>query len=259
MTCNPHWPEIERELKEGQKAQDRHDLVARVFKQKKDQLMKDLKTGDLLGEVVAHMHVIEFQKRGLPHAHILSILAEGDRTLTPDLVDGIVVAELPPAPEDTDDPSEAAQRKRLQDIVLTNMVHGPCGAENPSCPCIENGRCTKNFPKEFKKKTTVDSDSYYATYRRRAPRDGGRKLVCPKTGRTIDNRWIVPYNPYLSLRNNCHINIERCTSPKAAKYLYKYITKGSDRAMVSTEVEGQPRDEIADYEDLRSVGSSEAA
>ena len=29
--------------------------------------------------------------------------------------------------------------------------------------------------------------------------------------------------------------------------------------MVSTEVEGQPRDEIADYEDLRSVGSSEAA
>jgi hypothetical protein len=259
MTCNPHWPEIERELKVGQKAQDRPDLVARVFKQKKDQLMQDLKTGDLLGEVVAHMHVIEFQKRGLPHAHILIILADGDRTLTPELVDSIVVAELPPAPEDTDDPSEAAQRKRLQDIVLTNMVHGPCGAENPSCPCMENGRCTKSYPKEFKKKTTVDTDSYYATYRRRAPEDGGRQMVCSKTGRKIDNRWIVPYNPYLSLRNNCHINIERCTSPKAAKYLYKYITKGSDRAMVATEIEGQPRDEIADYEDLRSVGSSEAA
>ena len=73
--------------------------------------MQDLKTCDLLGEVVAHMHVIEFQKRGLPHAHILIILADGDRNLTPDIVDSIVVAELPPGPEDTYDPSEAAQRK----------------------------------------------------------------------------------------------------------------------------------------------------
>ena len=46
------------------------------------------------------MHVIEFQKRGLPHAHILIILAENERSLTPELVDSIVVAELPPNPED---------------------------------------------------------------------------------------------------------------------------------------------------------------
>ena len=35
MTCNPKWPEILNGLKEGQTAQDRPDLVARVFKQKK--------------------------------------------------------------------------------------------------------------------------------------------------------------------------------------------------------------------------------
>jgi hypothetical protein len=58
---------------------DRPDLVARVFKQKKDQLMNDLIVGEVLGKVVAHMHVIEFQKRGLPHAHILLILAAQDR------------------------------------------------------------------------------------------------------------------------------------------------------------------------------------
>ena len=34
MTCNPHWPEIKEQLKPGQTAQDRPDLVARVFKQK---------------------------------------------------------------------------------------------------------------------------------------------------------------------------------------------------------------------------------
>ena len=52
--------------------------------------------------------------------------------------------------------------------------------------------------------------------------------------------------------------MELCCSPKAAKYLFKYVTKGSDRAMVHTELEGQPRDEIEDYKDTRSVGSSEA-
>ena len=58
-------------------------------------------------------------------------------------------------------------------------------------------------------------------------------------GRTVDNRWIVPYNPFLSLRYNCHINIEKCTLPTAAKYLYKYMKKGSDRAMDAMGMEGQ--------------------
>ena len=261
MTCNPNWQEIKDQLKEGQNAQDRPDIVARVFKLKKDQLMQDLKSGHLLGKVVAHMHVVEFQKRGLPHVHILIILADNDREMTPEMVDDIVVAELPPDPDEEVDIAKALELKRLQDIVLTNMIHGPCGTENPGCPCMEAGRCTKNFPKEFCKETIIDQDSNYATYRRRSPEDGGRQVVCPKSNRIIDNRYVVPYSPFLLLRFNCHINVERCTSPKATKYLYKYVTKGSDRAMVSAVVEeepGKPRDEIAEYEDLRSVGSSEA-
>ena len=78
----------------------------------------------------------------------------------------------------------------------------------------------------------------------------------------LDNRWIVPYSPYLSLRYNCHINVEVCMSPLAAKYLFKYVTKGEDRAMIRAEVETDGEetvDEISDYIDLRSVGSSEAA
>ena len=139
------------------------------------------------------------------------------------------------------------------------MVHGPCGADNPKCPCMENGCCSKKHPKPFQKQTVVDPDNNNPTYRRRAPEDGGRQIVCKKSGCTVDNPMVVPYNPFLSLRMNCHINNEKCTSPKASKYLYKYLTKGSDRAMVATWVEGQQRDEISQYEDLRSVGSSEAA
>ena len=260
MTCNSKWPEITENLEVGQKAQDRPDLVARVFKQKKDQLMHDLISGEILGKVVSHMHVIEFQKRGLPHAHILIILANNDRTMTPEEVDMAICAELPPDPEEADNEEEAKQRRRLQDIVFSNMVHGPCGADNPSCPCMESGKCTKKYPKPFQKKTIVDPDSNNPIYRRRSPEDGGRQIVCPKTGCTIDNRWVVPYSPFLSLRYNCHINNEKCTSAKASKYVYKYVTKGSDRAMVATSVEGQQQtDEISNYEDLRSIGSSEAA
>ena len=255
MTCNPKWPEIAEQLLPGQAPQDRPDIVARVFKQKKDQLMKDLTSGQLFGQVVAHMHVTEFQKRGLPHEHILLILANCDRPLTPESVDEVVVAEIPPIQGHDTDPEDGPS---LEEIVLLNMVHGPCGQENPSSPCMENGKCTKGYPKEFLKKTVVDPDNFYAIYRRRSPSDGGRSVTHPKSGKIIDNRWIVPYNPHLSSRFNCHINVECCSSPKAAKYLYKYVTKGNDRAMVATETEDQPRNEIMEYEDLRSVGSSEA-
>ena len=42
-----------------------------------------------------------------------------------------------------------------------------------------------------------------------------------------------------------------------SKYVYKYITKGPDQAMVTTEVD-QMTDEIKDYEDMISVDSSQA-
>ncbi len=50
----------------------------------------------------------------------------------------------------------------------------------------------------------------------------------------VDNRWVVPYNPALLKHFNCHINVEYCGSIRAIKYIYKYIYKGYDRAVVST-------------------------
>ena len=262
MTCNPQWPDISSQLGETQTPQDRPDIVARVFNERKDRLLHYLTVAHVLGRTVAHLWVIEFQKRGLPHAHILIILDNHAITATPDQVDSIVCSELPPDPAATDDPEIKTRRQTLQNIVVTSMIHGPCGAANPLSPCMENGRCTKGFPKEFQPRTIMDTNNSYPVYRRRHPDDGGRKITNPTTGRQIDNSWVVPYSPFLSLRYNCHINVEVCVSPTAAKYLYKYVTKGPDRAMVSAEVDGQqvaaPTDEIQQYEDLRSVGSSEA-
>ncbi|WP_416879511.1 AAA family ATPase [Litorimonas sp.] len=262
MTCNPHWKEITDHLQPGQAAQDRPDIVARVFKRAKDQLLNDLIKGGVLGRTVAHLSVIEFQKRGLPHVHILLILDNSDRPKTPQDIDNIICAELPPDPEDTDDPEEKLQRQRLQQIVTDNMVHGPCGDRNPQCVCMEDGVCTKKYRKEFQSETILNPENNFPVYRRRHPDHGGRKIdIQRRRGGPVfevDNRDIVPYNPLLLLRYNCHINVESCLSPMAAKYLYKYITKGHDRSMVRTEVEGEQRDEIQEYEDLRSVGSCEA-
>ena len=79
MTCNPNWSEITGELRPGETVQNRPDLVARVFKQKKDQLIKDIKSKKVFGKVPAILWVIEYQKRGLPHIHLLVILSNDDR------------------------------------------------------------------------------------------------------------------------------------------------------------------------------------
>ncbi len=70
FTCNPKWKEITDTLLSGQTTKDRPELVTRVFNLKLDALLKDIKDG-VLGNVIAKIWVIEFQKRGLPHTHFV--------------------------------------------------------------------------------------------------------------------------------------------------------------------------------------------
>ena len=77
-TCNPKTKEITENLKNGEQAEYRPDLVSRVFKLHLAELLNDIKNRHVLSVPVAHVHVIEFQKRGLPHCHMLIILREED-------------------------------------------------------------------------------------------------------------------------------------------------------------------------------------
>ena len=63
-TCNPEWPELVDELRRvgASHWSDRPDLVARVFKLKMEKLLDDLTQRHVLGHVIAHMHVVEWQK-----------------------------------------------------------------------------------------------------------------------------------------------------------------------------------------------------
>ena len=69
MTCNPEWPEIKSRLLPGQDACDIPDVVARVFKNRLQRLIHILKTK--MGTVTYMTSSNEFQKRGLPHSHIV--------------------------------------------------------------------------------------------------------------------------------------------------------------------------------------------
>ena len=57
-TTNPTWPEIQREMKPNEKAHDRPDLVARIFKIKLKQLLADMWAGKCFGTAVYVVGVI---------------------------------------------------------------------------------------------------------------------------------------------------------------------------------------------------------
>ena len=164
ITCNPEWPEIVEACR-GEPSWKRPDIQNRVFHMKLRELLDDLLNKQVLGRVASYVWVIEFQKRGLPHSHLLITMVEQDKPKNADDYDKVVCAEIP-------NPDSYSQ---LYSIVTKHMIHGPCGKEyNPHCPCIEKdtGLCTKNFPKKFCDETKDEEDSY-PEYRRRSPEKGG--------------------------------------------------------------------------------------
>ena len=94
FTCNTKWEEITQSLLLGQVASDRPDLVSRVFQMEQKELISDLEKG-LLGQPIGKVWVVEFQKGGLSHVHMLVILHEESKMRTPDAIDTMVLPELP--------------------------------------------------------------------------------------------------------------------------------------------------------------------
>ena len=152
MTCNPMWPEIQSNLRPGQTPSDNSDLLARVFKLYLDKLVDDLWLHKILGKAITKIQVIEFQKRGFPHAHILIKVANEDELNTADEIDQLISAEIP----------DPIALPLLYETVTTCMLHGPCTPGR----CIKNGACTKKYPKHFREHTTIGVGGY-PQYRRR--------------------------------------------------------------------------------------------
>ena len=72
--------------------------------------------------LLAGMYTIEFQKRGLPHAHILVWLSSGNKLKTGADIDKIISSELP----------DNTLYPRPYDVVSSYMMHGHVVVHVPS-------------------------------------------------------------------------------------------------------------------------------
>ncbi|XP_031112149.1 uncharacterized protein LOC116016128 [Ipomoea triloba] len=249
FTSNPKWPEIERYVTHrGLKADDRPDIICRVFKMKLDAMIEDIKTDKLFGDICGVIYTIEFQKRGLPHAHILLFAKRMNRPNSANEIDALISAEIP-------DPDVDAE---YHHAVSEFMLHGPCGELRKNSPCMVDGKCSNYFPKKHVTHTILDKDGY-PIYRRR---DNGRTIN--KNGIKLDNRYVVAHNRHLLLKYRAHINVEWCNQSRSIKYLFKYVNKGNDRVtaeFMSSSVNalnGDVVDEINMYYDCRYISACEA-
>ena len=246
FTCNPNWPEIKSNLRAGQHYSDRPDLGCRVFQSKLREFLTFVKNNKVFGPVAYYTYVIEFQKRGLPHAHIVITLVEEARIVDASRVDECISAEIPSVEDDLE----------LRDLVLNLMIHQPCSAK-PSNPCRNGGDCRFKFPKQVREGTSYDGSSW-PLYRR-------RECAPVRVGAIeVTNADVVPYNGVLLKRFGCHINVEAYSPLQGLAYLYKYLHKGVnfEEANYRLDDEGNPaileHDEVADFEKARYLSSFEA-
>ncbi|XP_074265742.1 uncharacterized protein LOC141588186 [Silene latifolia] len=246
ITCNPRWPEIERELSPFEESHNRPDLLSRIFRSKLIELKKDICVRKIFGNDAGYVYVVEFQKRGLSHAHFLIILDSDSKIRTPDQYDEFVLSF---------NRSIFVENPHLFSAVVRHMMHGLCGEDNPTNSCMKNGHCKNHYPREFADTTTCGRNSY-PMYRRRGT--GVRVTV---HGSQLNNRWVVPYNPYLLAKYDFHLNVEICSTIKAVKYMYKYVYKGHDRVSfaVTDPREQLSFDEITAYQSARWISPPEAA
>ncbi|XP_035845829.1 uncharacterized protein LOC110943525 [Helianthus annuus] len=219
-------------------AEDRPDIISRIFKSHYSK--------------ISVMYTVEFQKCGLPHAHICLFLGAESKFPNASDIDRVITAEIPDKERDPE----------LYELVKQFMIHGPCGTGIPLYPCMVQQKCSKKFPKKYVDETCVDSEGY-PVYRRRQTSN-----TVVKNGVTLDNRFVVPYNALLLRKYQCYVNVEWCNQSGSIKYLFKYINKEPDRVTASIFQANSTKnnteqnvavDEIKAYLDCRYISACEAA
>lgn len=142
------------------------------------------------------IYCIEFQKRGLPHAHIL--IRYPLECVLPEDIDSVISSELPDNPSD-------------RDLVIKFMMHNHRNGRIPRyCQKrADSTSCRFRYPQEVNPFTHIDGTGR-VKYRRR----------------TVADVMVVPHNIQLLRKFQCHINVEIAGSSQLYQYLFKYIHKG---------------------------------
>ena len=208
FTCNGDWPEIRSCLRYGQTYTDIPTVVCRVFKQKLSRLMSTFRTMfPNAGRLLYSIQRIEFQKRGLPHAHIL--LKYSKECVSPSDIDRVISAQIPEAADD----AEIVCRFMLHTAHSSNVIDNiPPSPENPLkyCEKWKDGArvCRFGYPKPPQEQTALDA-SNRVLYRR-----------------DEDDALVVPHCLPLLRKYQSHMNMEVAGCGQLFQYLFKYVHKG---------------------------------
>ena len=234
------WPEIANHLQKGQNSSDRPDIVSRVFHIKLREFLQDMRL--VFGEPVYYVSVVEWQTRGLPHAHILWKMQ--DRPQTGAQWDRLVSAQCPPD-----------KSSRLYELVKAKMMHDH--TKGKKCYDDDHELTHKcGFPRPRLQRTMENESGQWMLRCDTHCKEHG----CPET-HCLDchDSMVVSYNAYLLLKYEAHVNVKIVHSWGCIKYLFQYLHKGADRVHVMKLNSDQEDDvnEIEEYVAARYRSSSE--
>jgi Helitron helicase-like domain at N-terminus len=240
VTASPSW-DFMRDLLDGQRADDRPDVVVRAFDIIRQQVTLDLEAGvycpgDKKAAADYYAVATELQKRGLPHFH--SVHHYPGKSWSARQIDEISWSHVPTDADEQRFPG-------LRALVLKHMLHN----HSERCGFYTTGRCCWRFPQPPVAETYCDTDGKWHTWRRAGE---------------LEQR-VVPYNPTLLTLLKCHICFMVTSGTAAIGYLLQYNCKGDAtiRAKIAEAREecaerGCAVDEVQVYQTHRVVSASEA-
>jgi len=275
FTCNKDWPEITSRLLKGTEAFDNPALTAEVFHFKVQTLLHNLRTGKYFRDdasqshsihrVAYHMYVVEYQHRGLPHAHIvcrltnmppkdqpeemLSWIQRHIRTVMPREGENVhCYASSMYSLQARREMVDKKMRHTCYPAKKTNSGDGEAAVE-PSAHATckdKNNICKKGFDH------TVLNDNKPSFDAKGYPTYGRLKL---------EDLNIVSYEMGMLMDANCHCNVEFCGSSYTCVYLYKYIFKGAkkEKLRLKNADDLHDKDELNLYLRARMISSMDAA
>ena len=195
--------------------------------------------------IVYIMQVIEYQHRGLPHAHVVyrvhyehkpnaqPLSADEQlrrQEITRQRIDGFeetndegeTIIHLPEVmayrpPECTKEASERNAEEEAQcilDAIVSENNQHKC---SPACKATPDAECKRGFDRFIvQEKTTFKEKNKRPIYARPTRRD--LRTVAYKASMMLD--W------------NGHMNVESATNERSVAYLYNYLFKGIGKVMV---------------------------
>ena len=156
LTANPLWADIQRQLEPGQTWADRPDIVNRIFKARLEMFLEKLRNGEFTSgaKQVYIFRVVEWQKRGLPHAHL---------AIKCDFIEDTDLFQFVKATIPQVHMASTSKEKRVHYPICRNNIHANDGnmcslGHTTATPCRKPGAyyCDKHFPKPLSETNGFD-------------------------------------------------------------------------------------------------------